>query len=197
MMGCACFPIRLPPSLALALPLSTAYLSFLSIFNPLLIVVPICQQCLLPLQNLLLELKYPCLRFAQIRGVWHGPPSSALIVPKHPSLSSWLGQFRKDSEGGGKTWAAQLVLNLNCEREQLSNHISSASANLPDDSITPLSSVAKTGVYYGFAQVVPPHEDEEGFRPEDLKVLPMVMSLGWNPFYKNKSLTAVSKSLVP
>jgi len=63
-------------------------------------------------------------------------------------------------------------------------------ANLPDESITPLSSVAKTGVYYGFAQVVPPHEHEEGFRPEDLKVLPMVMSLGWNPFYKNKSLTA-------
>jgi len=26
---------------------------------------------------------------------------------------------------------------------------------------------------------------------EDSKVLPMVMSLGWNPFYKNERMTAV------
>ena len=88
-----------------------------SIFNPLLIFVSIYQQCLLPLQNLLPELKYRCLRFAQIRGVRHGLPSSALIVLKDPSLSSWLGQCRKDSEEGAKTWAAQLVLNLDYERE--------------------------------------------------------------------------------
>jgi len=62
-------------------------------------------------------------------------------------------------------------------------------ANLPDDSITPLSSVAKTGVYYGFAQVVPP-EHVANFEPEDIMVLPMVMSLGWNPFYKNERLSA-------
>ncbi|KAJ3509269.1 hypothetical protein NLJ89_g5313 [Agrocybe chaxingu] len=63
-------------------------------------------------------------------------------------------------------------------------------ANLPDESITPISSVAKTGVYYGYAQVIPPAEHPEGFRLKDLKVLPMVMSLGWNPFYKNEKLTA-------
>ncbi|KAF8164999.1 hypothetical protein B0H34DRAFT_218841 [Crassisporium funariophilum] len=63
-------------------------------------------------------------------------------------------------------------------------------ANLPDDSITPISSVAKIGVYYGFAQVIPPPEHVSDFLPEDLKVLPMVMSLGWNPFYKNERLTA-------
>ncbi|KAF8901730.1 riboflavin kinase [Gymnopilus junonius] len=63
-------------------------------------------------------------------------------------------------------------------------------ANLPDDSITPISTVAKTGVYYGYAQVLPPAEEAPKFRPQDLKVLPMVMSLGWNPFYKNKILTA-------
>ncbi|KAJ7937280.1 hypothetical protein B0H13DRAFT_1588556 [Mycena leptocephala] len=50
-------------------------------------------------------------------------------------------------------------------------------ANLPDESITPISSVAKTGVYYGYAQ-------------DDIRVHPMVMSLGWNPFYKNEILTA-------
>ncbi|KAJ3515438.1 hypothetical protein NMY22_g14452 [Coprinellus aureogranulatus] len=61
-------------------------------------------------------------------------------------------------------------------------------ANLPDESITPMSSVANTGVYYGYAQVVT--EPTDGFKLEDVKVLPMVMSLGWNPFYKNEKLTA-------
>ncbi|KAF7313608.1 Flavokinase domain-containing protein [Mycena chlorophos] len=63
-------------------------------------------------------------------------------------------------------------------------------ANLPDESITPISTVAKTGVYYGYAQVLPPTEGAEQFGPDDFKVQPMVMSLGWNPFYKNKQLTA-------
>ena len=70
------------------------------------------------------------------------------------------------------------------------------SANLPDESITPIASVAKTGVYYGYAQVIPrpASETTNGSSPTgkiDTRVLPMVMSLGWNPFYKNKKLTAV------
>lgn len=69
-------------------------------------------------------------------------------------------------------------------------------ANLPDDSIIPLSSKAETGVYYGYAQVIPPPENRATFASEDLKVLPMVMSLGWNPFYKNQQLTAVRHSLI-
>ncbi|VDC02581.1 unnamed protein product [Peniophora sp. CBMAI 1063] len=56
-------------------------------------------------------------------------------------------------------------------------------ANLPDESITPMSHVCEQGVYYGFAQV-----DAED--AEDSAVHPMVMSLGWNPFYKNERLTA-------
>ncbi|KAI0036001.1 riboflavin kinase [Vararia minispora EC-137] len=56
-------------------------------------------------------------------------------------------------------------------------------ANLPDESITPLSSVTEPGVYYGFAQV-------DSCDPEDNEVYPMVMSLGWNPFYRNERLTA-------
>jgi riboflavin kinase len=67
-----------------------------------------------------------------------------------------------------------------------------ATANLPDDSITPLSSVAKTGIYYGFAQVLPAPEHAAKFEPEDIMVLPMVMSLGRNPFYKNERLSAVN-----
>ncbi|KAF9485404.1 riboflavin kinase [Pholiota conissans] len=91
--------------------------------------------------------------------------------PEEPFPVTLVGAVQKGFGRGGK--------DLGCP-----------TANLPDDSITPLSSVAKTGVYYGYAQVVPSQEHEAGFSPEDLKVLPMVMSLGWNPFYKNKILTA-------
>jgi len=63
-------------------------------------------------------------------------------------------------------------------------------ANLPDESIDTISSKAKTGVYYGYAQVLPPKEGNE-LSEEDLKVHPMAMSLGWNPFYKNERMTAV------
>ncbi|KAH9077407.1 riboflavin kinase, partial [Lactarius deliciosus] len=57
-------------------------------------------------------------------------------------------------------------------------------ANLPDESITPMTSVCKPGVYFGYAQVY-------GLSEQEGKVHPMVMSLGWNPFYKNERLTAV------
>ncbi|KAJ7276163.1 riboflavin kinase [Mycena haematopus] len=63
-------------------------------------------------------------------------------------------------------------------------------ANLPDESITPISSVAKTGVYYGYAQVLPPNDGKTELCQDDIRVHPMVMSLGWNPFYKNEVLTA-------
>jgi len=49
--------------------------------------------------------------------------------------------------------------------------------------------VAKTGVYYGYARIYPPSESTP-LSDEDTRVLPMVMSLGWNPFYKNERLTA-------
>ncbi|KAF9045999.1 riboflavin kinase [Hymenopellis radicata] len=59
-------------------------------------------------------------------------------------------------------------------------------ANLPDESIEPISSVCKPGVYYGYAQVCP----ADGLSEDDVKVYPMAMSLGWNPYYKNERLTA-------
>ncbi|KAG6843310.1 hypothetical protein H0H87_005963 [Tephrocybe sp. NHM501043] len=59
-------------------------------------------------------------------------------------------------------------------------------ANLPDDAILPMTSVAQNGVYYGYAQISP----NNALTPEDTTVLPMVMSLGWNPYYKNERLTA-------
>jgi len=69
-------------------------------------------------------------------------------------------------------------------------------ANLPDESITPLSTAVKAGVYYGYAQVIPPEGGQSEWCSEDTKVLPMVMSLGWNPFYKNERLTAVRDRLL-
>ncbi|KDR83376.1 hypothetical protein GALMADRAFT_235477 [Galerina marginata CBS 339.88] len=92
-------------------------------------------------------------------------------APEPPFPISLAGPVQKGFGRGGK--------DLGCP-----------TANLPDESITAMSSVAKTGVYYGYAQVVPPEESKPKFRPQDLKVLPMVMSLGRNPFYKNKMLTA-------
>lgn len=48
-----------------------------------------------------------------------------------------------------------------------------------------------TGIYFGFAQVLPRKGSEHTLSEEDRKVHPMVMSLGWNPFYKNEKLSAV------
>lgn len=52
-------------------------------------------------------------------------------------------------------------------------------ANLSDDAIEQLSTGLDTGVYYGWAQI--------GTHKE---VYPMVMSLGWNPYYKNEKRSA-------
>ncbi|QRV91263.1 riboflavin kinase [Ceratobasidium sp. AG-Ba] len=62
-------------------------------------------------------------------------------------------------------------------------------ANLPDESLAPMTTVAKPGIYYGYARV---HFDEgkEGVPDADREVWPMVMSMGWNPYYKNEKLTA-------
>jgi riboflavin kinase len=53
-----------------------------------------------------------------------------------------------------------------------------------------MSTVCETGVYYGFARV-------DALDREDRAVFPMVMSLGWNPFYKNERLTAVRAAPLP
>lgn len=74
------------------------------------------------------------------------------------------------------------------------------SANLPDDALRPLSAATTTGIYFGFAQVLPDVSTSEAasgeskavLGAEDRGVYPMAMSLGWNPFYKNERLSAVS-----
>ncbi|OJA12726.1 hypothetical protein AZE42_05801 [Rhizopogon vesiculosus] len=62
-------------------------------------------------------------------------------------------------------------------------------ANLPDESLPPMIAAAQTGVYYGYAQVTPPEGPSSTLPVRDTCVLPMVMSFGWNPFYKNERMT--------
>ncbi|KAI6128517.1 riboflavin kinase [Pisolithus croceorrhizus] len=64
-------------------------------------------------------------------------------------------------------------------------------ANLPDESLPDMVATVEPGVYYGYAQVLPPEGQQSRLRSEDHQVWPMVMSLGWNPFYKNERMTAM------
>ncbi|KAF5393801.1 hypothetical protein D9757_000248 [Collybiopsis confluens] len=75
-------------------------------------------------------------------------------------------------------------------------------ANFPEDNSDVEKMVGKveTGVYYGWARVIPTsdqvengdaaHSPQNRLSEFDTRVHPMVMSLGWNPFYKNEKLTA-------
>lgn len=78
-------------------------------------------------------------------------------------------------------------------------------ANIP---IVPELNLLETGIYYGWSRIVPrtdlsPAEElrHDGKSVQftygsglcestDLQCLPMVMSIGWNPFYNNKTKTA-------
>ncbi|KAI8967093.1 hypothetical protein BDF20DRAFT_908535 [Mycotypha africana] len=53
-------------------------------------------------------------------------------------------------------------------------------ANLSDEAIATMASGLETGVYYGWTQI-----GERGST-----VYPMVMSLGWNPYFKNEQRSA-------
>jgi Riboflavin kinase len=109
------------------------------------------------------------------------------MLSSHHSPSSYLEQYRRALAEAGKISAFRQVSSH--DSRILSILIpklvrSFVTANLPDESIIPMSSVCKPGVYFGYAQVY-------GLSGQEGKVHPMVMSLGWNPFYKNERLTAV------
>lgn len=112
-------------------------------------------------------------------------------TPESPFPIALSGLVQKGFGRGGKDLGCPTGLSHSFLTLSELMRLIADTANLPDESITPISSVAKTGVYYGYAQVVPPKDGNSALRPEDKKVLPMVMSLGWNPFYKNERLTAV------
>lgn len=62
-------------------------------------------------------------------------------------------------------------------------------ANLPvDDTLTPWIANIPSGVYFGYASLALPstHPDHPSSAPSGaFTVFPMVMSIGYNPFYKN------------
>ncbi|GAA97720.1 hypothetical protein E5Q_04399 [Mixia osmundae IAM 14324] len=68
-----------------------------------------------------------------------------------------------------------------------SKELGCPTANLPDDAIVQVAEL-QTGVHYGWAQVTLSGSETSSLRSET--VLPMVMSVGWNPFYKNQKRTA-------
>ncbi|GAA5939149.1 riboflavin kinase [Sporobolomyces koalae] len=63
-------------------------------------------------------------------------------------------------------------------------------ANLPDSAISPYFDTLETGVYFGFARVLEPASSPRSSTDEHDRVHPMVMSIGWNPFYNNDTRTA-------
>lgn len=65
-------------------------------------------------------------------------------------------------------------------------------ANLPDEAIAPYTRTLETGVHFGYAQVDFSRSRDE---TDHDAVYPMVMSVGWNPYYKNQKRTAVRGQL--
>ena len=112
------------------------------------------------------------------------------------SLHSQYSLRAPSSEGSGEVVKILDVQQVRYFCQLLSMLIPSA-ANLPDESLPAMSSVTKTGVYYGYAQVLPPADGKAQLCSAVSRVLPMVMSLGWNPFYKNERMTAVGLCSLP
>ena len=56
-------------------------------------------------------------------------------------------------------------------------------ANLDEETVASLPSDLATGIYYGWAQLLDSNYS--------YIIYPMVMSIGWNPFYKNEKKSAV------
>ncbi|CAB4396893.1 riboflavin kinase [Rhizophagus irregularis] len=60
-----------------------------------------------------------------------------------------------------------------------SKELGTPTANLPEEATEALCKDIETGIYFGWSQV-----------GNDPIVYPMVMSLGWNPYYKNEKRSA-------
>lgn len=113
-------------------------------------------------------------------------------VPGPPFPIALSGAVQRGFGRGGKDLGCPTGLQIcSLGRAKYGILCKSTAANLPDESLPAMSSVTKTGVYYGYAQIYSPEAEKTPLAEEDAKVFPMVMSLGWNPFYKNERMTAV------
>ena len=128
----------------------------------------------------------------------HRPSIVGPDVPEEPFPIILSGSVQRGFGRGGKDLGCPTgtssALRLIAIQSFTRSIFNPSTANLPDESLPPMSSVTQTGVYYGFAQVTLSSDGQNTpLSSQDTLVYPMVMSLGWNPFYKNKQLTAVSK----
>jgi len=72
-------------------------------------------------------------------------------------------------------------------------------ANLPETSFEEICKCMEPGIYYGWAQVIfndnDNNDDDDKINNSNISndnnnVYPMVMSLGWNPYYRNEKRSA-------
>jgi riboflavin kinase len=117
-----------------------------------------------------------------------GPDAPEAPFPIHLSGDVQKGFGRGSKQLGCPTG----VWNATYSTKSDSN--TSTTANLPDESVLAMSNVTQTGVYYGYARISTSN-GQDPIMEEDKGVFPMVMSLGVNPYYNNKSMTAVSLHL--
>lgn len=123
-----------------------------------------------------------------------GPESPEAPFPIYMSGAVQKGFGRGGKDLGCPTGMLRVSLNT-CQIADSREH---SIANLPDEALESMASVTTTGIYYGYARVHPEVEESGktgDCKGEDLETYPMVMSLGWNPFYKNEKMTAVLISL--
>jgi len=63
-------------------------------------------------------------------------------------------------------------------------------ANYPQEYVDSVELVdLETGIYYGYSQILSSQLDSLSSAQDD-EIFPMVMSLGWNPYYKNDKRSA-------
>ena len=119
-----------------------------------------------------------------------GPSSPAPPYPVYLEGKVQKGFGRGSKELGCPTGSSTLL-------STVYQHVLSeddGTANLPDSVIADYDpSTLATGVHYGYAKIV----DFDASTSEHNAVWPMVMSLGWNPYYKNTKRTAVRPSSLP
>jgi hypothetical protein len=138
------------------------------------------------------------------------PASSAPPpAPKLPSPSACAEQWKRDSGAVLKKFVSPPSPQNNSLHKLTPHQLGIPTANLPVTSATWISD-ADSGVYFGWAALQLPSSHPshpandtgadkeaaavvpEGKREEGWRVLPMVMSIGYNPFYGNTVRSAVS-----
>ncbi|PWN41469.1 riboflavin kinase [Ceraceosorus guamensis] len=114
-------------------------------------------------------------------------PTPAAYAEARRTRPSVIGDDAGLSHEQGKTYPIYLRGDVQKGFGRGGKELGCATANLPSSVFDPPSKLTETGVYFGYASV---DLDAETGGAKDGGVWPMVMSVGWNPFYKNEQKTA-------